>query len=224
MNTFEAAAVIFAKEIRAEWRTKELLNSTFVFALIIVVLFSFAFDFTASEARLFGPGLLWIAFLFGGSLMLHPSFGREHANDTLDALRMAPIEPFAIVLGKTLANLTFLFLVEIILLPVFSVLYNVSLVAVLGRLLLVLALGTFGLAVTGTVFSAIAAQARLRELLLPLLLFPILAPVVIASVECTVSLMAEDSALPASWTEVLVIFDAVFLAATWLLADQLLEE
>src|SRR6202453_1236731 len=97
------AAIILAKELRLEFRTREILTATVVFALVVVVLFSFAFDPTATESRRYGPGLLWIAFLFAGSLMLHPSFAREQTNDTLDALRMAPVSAFAILLGKLLA-------------------------------------------------------------------------------------------------------------------------
>jgi heme exporter protein B len=190
----------------------------------VVVLFSFAFDPTSAESRRFGPGLLWIAFLFAGSLMLHPSFGREQSNQTIDALRMAPISPFAILLGKMLANFLFLSVAELILLPIFAVLYNVSLAGVIGRLALVLALGTAGLVVAGTVFSAISAHARMRELLLPLLLLPLLAPLLTAAVECTVSLLGERPSLDRSWLTFLAGFDIVFLAASWLLSDFLLEE
>ena len=109
MTTARAAAVILAKELRLELRTRELLNATVVFGIVVVVLFSFAFDPTVAESRRYGPGLLWIAFLFAGSLMLHPSFAREQSNDTLDALRLAPISSFAILLGKMLANFIFLF-------------------------------------------------------------------------------------------------------------------
>ncbi len=224
MGTGRAAVILVRKELRAELHTRELLNTTIIFALMVVVLFSFAFDPTVAESRRFGPGLLWIAFLFAGSLMLHPSFAREQANDTLHALRMAPVEPFAIVLGKTLANLLFLFLAEIVLLPVFAVLYNVAVLPVLGRLLLVLALGTFGLVVTGTVFSAVAAQARMRELLLPLLLLPILTPLLISCVEATAGLLDDPPELPVSWFTLLLGFDVVFLTASWLLCDHLLEE
>jgi heme exporter protein B len=224
MSTVRAAAILLAKELRLEFRRRELLNATVVFALIVVVLFSFAFNPTAGESRRYGPGLLWIAFLFAGSLMLHPSFGREQENDTLDALRMAPLSPFAILLGKILANLLFLFLAEVIIVPVFAVLYNVSVAGVIGRLALVLFLGTFGLVVTGTVFSAVAAHARMRELLLPLLLLPILAPLLIAAVEATASLFAEQPALDRTWLAFLGGFDIVFLTASWLLSDFLLEE
>ena len=224
MSTARAAAILLAKELRLEFRTRELLNATIVFALVVVVLFSFSFDPTSAESRRLGPGLLWIAFLFAGSLMLHPSFGREQVNQTLDALRMAPISPFALLLGKMLANFLFLSAAEVILVPVFAVLYNVSIEGVVGRLALVLAMGTLGLCITGTVFSAIAAHARMRELLLPLLLLPILAPLLIAAVEATASLFAERPALDRTWLAFLAGFDIVFLTASWLLSDFLLEE
>jgi heme exporter protein B len=224
MTTARAAAILLTKELRLEFRTRELLNTTVIFALVVVVLFSFAFNPTPEESRRYGPGLLWIAFLFAGSLMLHPSFGREQANDTLDALRMAPISAFAILLGKMLANFIFLSLAEVVLVPVFAVLYNVSFAGVVGRLILVLVLGTLGLIITGTVFSAVSAHARMRELLLPLLLLPILAPLLIAAVEATASLLADQPALDRTWVTFLAGFDIVFLTASWLLCDFLLEE
>jgi heme exporter protein B len=224
MNAGRAAAIIVAKEVRAEFRARELLNTTLIFALVVVVIFSFAFDPTAAEARRFGPGLLWIALLFAGSLMLQPSFAREHANDTLDALCLAPVSPFAILLGKIAANFVFLTACEVLLLPVFAVLYNVALLPVLGRLVLVLALGTFGLTITGTVFSAVAAQARMRELLLPLLLLPVLVPLLLAAVEATAGLLADTPELQRTWLEVLIGFDVIFFTASWLLSDFLLQE
>ncbi|MGC1582810.1 MAG: heme exporter protein CcmB [Candidatus Acidiferrales bacterium] len=224
MNTARAATTILLKEVRAEFRARELLNTTFIFALVVVVLFSFAFDPTAAESRRFGPGLLWIALLFAGSLMLQPSFAREHANDTLDALCLAPVSPFAILLGKILANVIFLGACELLLLPIFAVFYNVELLPVLGRLVFVLALGTFGLAVTGTVFSAVAAQARMRELLLPLLLLPVLVPLLLAAVEATAGLLSDTPELQTTWTELLVGFDMMFFTVSWLLSDFLLQE
>ena len=224
MTTARAAAILLAKELRLEFRTRELLNSTVLFALVVVVLFSIAFEPTAAESRRYGPGLLWIAFLFAGSLMLQPSFAREQSNDTLGALRMAPISAFAILLGKMLANFVFLSLAEVVIVPVFAVLYNVSLAGVAGRLAVVLMLGTVGLVVTGTVFSAISAHARMRELLLPLLLFPILSPLLIAAVEATASLLAEQPVLDRTWVAFLAGFDIVFLTASWLLCDFLIEE
>jgi heme exporter protein B len=224
MNAGRAAGIILAKEVRAEFRARELLNTTLVFAFVVIVMFSFAFDPTAAESRRFGPGLLWIALLFAGSLMLQPSFAREHANDTLDALCLAPVSPFSILLGKIAANFVFLTVCEVVLLPVFSVLYNVSLLPVLGRLVLVLMLGTFGLTIAGTVFSAVAAQARMRELLLPLLLLPVLVPLLLAAVEATAGLLADAPELQRTWLEILIGFDIIFFTASWLLSDYLLED
>lgn len=224
MATGRAAFILLGKELRTELRARELLNATIMFGLVVVVLFSFAFDPTVAESRRYGPGLLWIAFLFAGSLMLHPSFAREQTNDTLAALRLAPVSSFAILLGKMFANFIFMSLAEIILVPVFAVLYNVSLGGVVGRLIAVLILGTVGLVVTGTVFSAISAHARMRELLLPLLLFPILAPLLIAAVEATAALFAEPPALDPTWVTFLAGFDIVFLTAAWILCDYLFEE
>lgn len=224
MDAARAASIILRKEIRAEMRTRELLQTTITFVVIVVVLFSFAFEPSAAEARRYGPGLLWIALLFAGSLMLNPSFAKEQANDTIYALRMAPVSPFSIYLGKTLANLLFLAITESILLPVFAVLYNVSLWPVIGRLAIVLLLGAFGLAVTGTVFSAVATQARMREMLLPLLILPILIPLMIAAVEATAELFEVSPILDWTWLMVLIAFDVIYFAAAWMLSDYLLEE
>lgn len=224
MTTARAAAILLAKELRLEFRTRELLSTTIVFALVIVVLFSFTFDPTVAESRRYGPGLLWIAFLFAGALMLHPSFGREQSNDTLDALRMAPVSSFSILLGKMLANFVFMSVAELVLVPVFAVLYNISLWGIVGRLVAVLVLGTLGLVATGTVFSAISAHARMRELLLPLLLLPILTPLLIAAAEATKSLLAEQPEFSGAWVAFLAGFDIVFLTASWLLCDYLVEE
>jgi heme exporter protein B len=224
MNSLRATSILLAKELRLEFRKRELLTATLVFALIIVVFFSFAFDPTPADSRRYGPGLLWIAFLFAGSLMLNPSFAREQTNDTLDALRMAPVPSFAILAAKVLANLIFLSICEAILLPVFSLLYDVSLLGILGRLIFVLLLGSFGLVISGSVFSAIAAHARMRELLLPVLLLPFLTPVMIAAVSATLSLFAEPAALDRAWVTILVGFDIVYVTASWILSDFLMEE
>lgn len=224
MNLLRAANTVLAKELRCEFRTRELLNTTFFFVLMVIVLFSFTFDPADSESRRFSPGLLWIALLFSGSLMLHPSFVREQANDTWYALRLAPVDPFAILLGKILANFLFMSVAELLLLPIFGVLYNVAMAPVWGRLLLVLALGTLGMTVIGTVFSAMAAQARMRELLLPLLLLLLLTPVLIASVECTRGLFADPPELQTGWVQLLIGFNVVYLTASYLLFEFVVEE
>ena len=224
MALLRPTTVLLRKELRSEFRTRELLTTTWVFVVTVMVLFSFTFEPTQAESRRFGPGLLWLALLFAGSLMLHPSFLREHANDTLAALRMAPIDPVAIIASKILANLCFLLVAEVFLLPIFAALYNLSLLPILAQLLLVMLLGTLGLAIVGTVFSAISAHARMRELLLPLLLLPLLTPALIASTEATRGLFEEPAALSLEWTGVLIAFDIIFLTVTWLFGEYLLEE
>ena len=217
-------AVLLGKELRTEFRSRELLTTTVVFVLTIVVLFSFTFDPSVSESRRFGPGLLWLAFLFAASLMLQPGFLREQNNDTLSALRLSVSDPFAIFLAKLIANAIFLLVTEMLLLPIFAVLYNVHIVAVFPQLVLVLILGSVGVAIPGTAFSAISAQARMRELMLPVLLLPLLTPVLIASTEATAALLAEKPELRLDWLGFLAGFDVVFLTALWLFGEYLLEE
>jgi len=150
------ASVLLGKELRTEFRSRELLTTTVVFILMILVLFSYTFDPTSAESRRFGPGLLWLAFLFAASLMLQPCFLREQTNDTLSALRLSVDDPFAIFLAKLTANTLFLLLTELLLLPIFSVLYNVPVLPVLGWLILVLFLGSLGVSIAGTALSALS--------------------------------------------------------------------
>jgi heme exporter protein B len=224
MTLLSNTAVLLGKELRTEFRSRELLTTTVVFILMVVVLFSFTFDPSTSESRRFGPGLLWLAFLFAASLMLQPCFLREQSNDTLSALRLSVGDPFAIFLAKLIANTLFLLLTEILMLPVFAVLYNVHILSVIPQLILVFFLGSLGVAIPGTAFSAISAQARMRELLLPLLLLPLLTPVLIASTEATAALLDVNPELRRDWLGFLAGFDVVFLTALWLFGEYLLEE
>lgn len=217
-------AVLLGKELQTEFRTRELLTTTVVFVLMVLVLFSFTFDPTSVESRRFAPGLLWLALLFAGSLMLHPSFTREQTNDTLAALRLAPIDPTAILAAKILANACFLLVAEAVLLPVFAALYNLHVWSVLWQFCVVLILGTLALATIGTVFSAISSQARMRELLLPLLLLPVLTPALIASTEATAGLFEQPAYLSPRWLALLAAFDLIFLTVTWLFGEYLFEE
>src|SRR6266852_3671283 len=181
MSLLSNTSALLGKELRTEFRSRELLTTTVVFILMVIVLFSFTFDPSSAESRRFGPGLLWLAFLFAASLMLQPCFLREQTNDTLSSLRLAVSDPFAIFLAKLAANTLFLLFTQVLLLPVFSILYNVPVLAAFPQLVVVMFMGSLGLSVTGTALSANSAQARMRELLLPLLLLPLLTPVLIAS-------------------------------------------
>jgi heme exporter protein B len=224
MSLLSNTSALLGKELRTEFRSRELLTTTVVFILMVIVLFSFTFDPTSSESRRFGPGLLWLAFLFAASLMLQPCFLREQTNDTLNALRLSVDDPFAIFLGKLVANTLFLLLTELLLLPIFAVLYNVPIFPVLGWLIIVLFLGSLGVSIAGTALSAVSAQARMRELLLPLLLLPLLTPVLVASTQVTAGLL--DPTPYVEWKGIgfLAVFDLVFLTALWLFGEYLLEE
>jgi heme exporter protein B len=224
MSLLSNTTVLLGKELRTEFRSRELLTTTVVFILIVIVLFSFTFDPTSTESRRFGPGLLWLAFLFASSLMLQPCFLREQNNDTLSALRLSVADPFAIFLAKLLANTLFLLLTELLMLPIFAVLYNIPVLPVFGELTLVLFLGSLGVSVTGTALSAISAQARMRELLLPLLLLPILTPILVASTQVTVGLLDRQPFVEWKGIGFLAVFDVVFLTALWLFGEYLLEE
>jgi len=224
MSLLSSTTALLGKELRTEFRSRELLTTTVVFILMVIVLFSFTFDPTYNESRRFGPGLLWLAFLFAASLMLQPCFLREQNNDTLSALRLSVSDPFAIFLAKLVANTLFLLFTELLMLPVFAILYNVPVVRVLGQLILVFFLGSLGVSIAGTALSAISAQARMRELLLPLLLLPLLTPVLVASTQVTVGLLEVSPFLEWKGVGFLVIFDVVFLTALWLFGEYLLEE
>src|ERR1700733_6770571 len=216
MSLLSNTTILLGKELRTEFRSRELLATTIVFILIVLVLFSFTFDPLSEEARRFGSGLLWLAVLFAASLMLQPCFLREQTNDTLSALGLSVSDPFSIFLAKLAANTLFLLITELLLLPVFAVMYGVPVLRVLHWLVMVFFLGSLGVSIAGTALSAISAQARMRELLLPLLLLPLLTPILIASTEVTSALL--DHSPYVQWKGV------GFLAALWLFGEYLLEE
>jgi heme exporter protein B len=224
MSLFSNTAVLLSKELRTEFRSRELLTTTVVFILVVLILFSFAISPTTEESREFGPGLLWLAILFAASLMLQPCFLREQNNDTLSSLRLAVSDPFSIFLAKLIANTLFLLLTELIMLPFFAIFYNVPVLPEFHWLVLVLFLGSLGISVAGTALSAISAQARMRELLLPLLLLPLLTPVLVVSATVTVSLFEREPIVKGKGIAFLAVFDVVFLTALWLFGEYLLEE
>jgi heme exporter protein B len=156
--------------------------------------------------------------------MLQPCFLREQSNDTLSALRLSVSDPFSILLAKLAANTLFLLITELLMLPVFSILYNLPVARILGQLLLVFFLGSLGVSIAGTALSAISAQARMRELLLPLLLLPVLTPILVVSTEVTAGLLDAEPFMRWKGMGFLATFDVVFLTALWLFGEYLLEE
>jgi heme exporter protein B len=215
--------VVAAKDLRAELRTKEAVNASFAFALVILLLFSFAFDPSEEQTRDISGGLLWIVFAFAGALVLNRSFARELANDCLDALIAAPIPGSALFLGKAIANFCLVLAVELVSLPVFGIFYNVRWTRQFWPLLLVLALATWGLTVIGTIFSALTVNIRLREVMLPMLVYPIMVPALMGAMRLTTILVAgAPIGEELDWLKLLVGFDLVFTAVSVILVETVL--
>ena len=224
MRLLANTAALLGKELQTEFRSRELLITTMFFVLTVIALFSITFDAAVSDPKNVGPGLLWLAILFSSSLMLQPCFLKERTNDTLSALRLSVGDPFAIFLAKLVANVCLLLITELLALPIFAVFFNVKIMRVFPQLMLVFLLGSIGIAVTGTALSAISSQARMRELLLPMLLLPLLVPILLASTEATAALLGENPTLRWDWLAIMAAFDVVFLTALWLFGEYLLEE
>lgn len=211
MDLLRAALAIARKDLLIERRSREVVNAAFSFALVVLMLFSFTFDPSGEETRALSGGLLWLVYTFAGILVLNRSFAREVSNDCLDALVAAPVAPAAVFLGKALANGLLLFLLELACLPVFGIFYNVRWQVEVGWLLLVMALSTWGFTVIGTVFSALTVNIALREVMLPLLVFPIIVPALMGAVQLTTTLFSGEPIAPQFlWLQVLVGFDLIF--------------
>ena len=224
MNFLRQSLTVASKDLRAELRTKEAVNASMSFALVILLLFSFAFDPTADQTREISGGLLWIVFAFAGALILNRSFARELTNDCLDALVASPLSSASLFLGKCLANVTLLGAVELVCLPVFGVFYNVNWTQQFWPLMLVVALATWGLTVVGTMFSALTVNLRLRELMLPTLVYPLLIPALMAAIQLTTPLVAGQPLSPElyNWLKLLTGFDIIFTALALGLVDTVL--
>ncbi len=224
MLFFRQVWTIAAKDLRSELRTKEALNASLSFALVILLLFSFAFDPTAELTREISGGLLWLVFAFAGALLLNRSFARELENDCLDVLVTSPVPASALFLGKALANWLLLLGIEIVCLPVFGVFYNIDWARQPAWLALVLLLATWGITVIGTMFSALTVNLRLRELMLPMLVYPMLIPCLMAAMQLTTALVAGQapSGDQTAWLRMLVGFDIIFTALSVALVETVL--
>ena len=225
MRTLRIIWAIFVKDLRVEWRHRETLAAMCVFGVLVVFLFNFAFE-TAREMSLrLLPGLLWVAFAFAGVLGFNRSFAAERENSSLEGLALSPADPGAIYLGKLLSNLLFMAVAEVVIVFAASLWYNFSFIPVLGRFALVTFLGTLGYAAVGTIFSAVSANTRMREVMLPVLQFPVAVPAFIASIEATTgALRGEPLAVYGSWINLLVAFCIIFLVLSYLLFEYVLEE
>ena len=216
--------VVMVKDLRAELRTKEAINASLSFALVVLLLFSFAFDPSEETTREISGGLLWIVFAFAGTLLLNRSFARELGNDCLDALIAAPVPGSALFLGKALANYLLVMAVELIALPLFGIFYNVRWTSQFWQLMLVVALGTWAMTVTGTIFSALTVNIRLREVMLPILNFPILIPALLGAMQLTSALVAGKpiDTNNDAWLKMLIGFDVMYTAVSVFLVETVL--
>jgi heme exporter protein B len=215
---------IVAKDIATEIRTKEMLSSMFVFSLLIIFIFNFAFDLRAENVQALAPGVLWVAIAFAGMTGLSRSFVLERDRGVLDGLLLAPVDRSAIYFGKMIGNVLFISLVEVVVLPFFIVLFNQAL-ADLPALGGVVILGTIGFAGVGTLFSAMAVHTRAREIMLPIMLFPVVVPVMLAAVRLTAAVLDNLAFAEVShWLALLVAFDVIFIAASFMLFEYVVEE
>jgi heme exporter protein B len=210
-----------AKDLRLEWRSKDAINGMLFFALMVVVLFSLAFDPTAAISRQIAGGILCVATLFASVMALNQTWTRELRHQVLDAQRMAPSPPASLFLAKALTNFIFVSVVQIILAPLFTIFYNLHPVGETWLLLLVLPLGTWALVVNGTFFAALSVRTRNRELLLPLLLFPIFVPALLGMVEATTAILLGDTE-PDLWIKLLAGYDVMFTTVALLLFSTIL--
>ena len=215
---------IVAKDVATELRTKEMVSAMFIFSLLVILIFNFAFDLRAENQQTVAPGVLWVAIVFAGMLGLSRSFVLERDRGVLDGLLLAPIDRSAIYFGKMIGNVLFISVVEIVVLPVFVILFNQT-AATLPALVGVVILGTIGFASVGTLFSAMAVHTRAREVLLPIMLFPVVVPVMLAAVRLTAGILDQTPFEDIShWLTLLVAFDAIFIAASFMLFEYVVEE
>ncbi len=218
-----AIRAVIWKDLTAEWRTRENLSAMLVFALLVILIFNFALDLDIQAQESLSAGVLWTTFIFAGTIGLNRSLAVEKDRGCLDGLLLAPVDRSVIYFGKAIGNLIFMLLVEIIVLPVYSFLYQVP-VFQPGFLLVVL-LGSIGYVAVGTLLATMVIQARTRDILLPILLFPLTLPVIIAAVKASQGfLLMIPMAEIAPWLNLLIVYDLIFTAAAFMVFDFVVEE
>ena len=221
MSLARTVALHLRKDLQLEWRSKDAANSMLFFTLLVVVVFAFAFDPLAEESRRIAGGIAWVALLFATIVALNQSWARELRNGVLDALRLAPASANALFLGKAIANFMFVAAIEALITPVFVVFYNLHILGSGWQLILVAALGTWALVVNGTFFAALSIRTRNRELMLPLILFPISLPALLGMVLATTDILTGERA-PLDWIKLLAVYDVVFTSISLLLFEAIL--
>jgi heme exporter protein B len=222
-NFIKAVLAITWKDLVSELRSRDLLSAMLVFAMLVILIFNFALKLDARTRMTATSGILWVTFTFAGTLGLNRSMAVEKDRGCLDGLLLAPVDRSTIYFGKLLSNLAFMFIVEAIVLPLYSLLYNINLFN--PGLLLVILLGSIGYSAIGTLLSAMAVQTRTRDVMLPILLFPVVIPVVVAAVEASGGfLQGLDFVEIRYWINLLLVYDVIFIAIAFMVFDYIVEE
>ncbi len=223
MRFLSKAIAIAWKDVLSEMRTKETISSVLVFALLVVVIFNFAFSASQETMNLIAPGILWVTFAFAGVLSLSRAFILEKEESCLEGLMVCPVSREAIYVGKMLGSLLFMLVVEAIALPIFALLFNLAVLS--PQIITITFLTTIGFAAVGTLFSALAVNTRAREMVLPILFLPIVVPLIISAVNASgLALSGKDWGSLASWLGIIVAFDVIFLVVSYLIFAFVIEE
>jgi len=222
-SLLRATFAVVWKDLAAELRSRELLSAMFVFALLVILIFNFALDLQPNLRETLTSGVLWVTFVFAGTLGLNRSLAIEKDRGCLDGLLLAPVDRSAIYFGKAIGNFIFMLLIEVIMLPIYSLLYNINLFN--PGLILVIILGSIGYVAVGTLLSTMAVQTRTRDILLPILLFPLLIPIVIAAVKASTGFL-EAWSMPEiqPWLTLIIVYDVIFIAVAFMFFDYIVEE
>lgn len=224
MELLTQTYLLLCKDLLLELRRRDSVLTMFFFGTLLLFVFHFSFDLPPDKVAEMAPALLWLAFLFTGTLGLAQLFQAERENHCLDALLLSPLDRGALFLAKTSFNLILMLLVELIVMPLFWILFNLSAWNLLPQLFLVTLLGTIGFCVLGTIMSALTLRARARELLLPLVLFPLMIPVILATIRCMESVLKNgEFGDAASWLKLLLGFDVIFMTVGVLIFDWVIE-
>jgi heme exporter protein B len=222
MSSFQSITLAtLTKDIRLEWRSKDALNSMLFFSLLVVVIFSFSFDPVAEESRHIVGGLIWVAFLFAAIVALNQTWARELRNQVLDAYRVSPAPANGLFLAKVLGNFIFVSVLEALMTPLFIVFYNLRALGPAWQLIPLAILGTWALVVNGTFFAAMSLRTRSREIMLPLLLFPISIPALMGMVQATTAILTGENSAR-FWIVLLLTYDVVFTTACLALFEAIL--
>ncbi len=223
MSFWRKVIAITWKDALPEMRTREIVFSVLVFTLLVIVIFNFAFGASQETMTLVAPGMLWVTFAFAGVLSLNRSFIPEKEQGCLEGLMVCPISREVIYVGKMLASLLFMLIIEAIALPIFAFLFNLPVLSL--QLVVITVLTTVGFVAVGTLFSALAVNTKAREMVLPILFLPIIIPVIISAVKASgLALSGESWSGLSSWLQVVVAFDVIFLVASFLIFAYVIEE